>query len=500
MVLGPTNVVFNGGETVAVGQSSVAVVVNGQTFTVNPSQLVAPGTTVAVPQAPAPSPTVVTEQGVAFTVGPSQAVISGNTFAVGPGATPTTAVINGQTISVGPQGIGFASTTVPIPGAGDSGPAFSAVTAAGVSFSVNPSQAVISGITYQIGAGAPGTTAVVGGQTISLGDAGIGFAATTVAVPSNLDGPTFSAVTAGDVAIQVNPTAVVVSGQTYRIGAGAAPTTIVVGSQTISLGPGGVGLADTTITLAAVATGIRSVTAGGLTFAVNPTEAIIGGTTYRIGAGASSLTTVIGGQTVTLGPGGVGLAGTTIPPLATATGLQQVTAGGLTFAVNPTEAVISGTTYRIGAGATGTTVVVGSQTISLGPGGVGLASTTIAPPGAATATGLQSVTAGGLTFGVNPTEAVISGTTYRIGAGATPTTTVIGTQTVSFGPGGVGLASTTVPAPTRSSSSTSSPGSTATGTGSQATNTGAAGKVSGGEGRQGAVMGVMMALMAMIAL
>jgi hypothetical protein len=41
--------------------------------------------------------------------------------------------------------------------------------------------------------------------------------------------------------------------------------------------------------------------------------------------------------------------------------------------------VIDGTTYAIGIGATPTTILVGTETISLGPGGIGLDTTTIAP-------------------------------------------------------------------------------------------------------------------------
>lgn len=272
VVVGPTDVVFNG-ETVAVEMSSFAVVADGQTFTVNLSQVIAAGTTVAVPQAPAPSPpvsgetsgaappalsapsplvpaapTLVTAQDVTFAVGPSQAIFSDNTFAVGPNVAPTTAIVHAQTISLGPQGVRFASTTVPIPDVNNSAPVASSVAAATVS--------------------------------------GVGFAVTTVAGPRNVAGLTFSTLTAGDLAIAVNPTAVVVSSQTYRIGAGAAPTTVVVvGSETISLGPEGLELADITIApLAPSATGIQSaVTAGGLTFAINLTEDLIGDATYRIG-------------------------------------------------------------------------------------------------------------------------------------------------------------------------------------------------------------------------
>lgn len=99
--------------------------------------------------------------------------------------------------------------------------------------------------------------------------------------------------------------------------------------------------------------------------------------------------------------------------------------------MNPAEAVISGTTYLIGSGATSpTTTIVNGQTVSLGPNGVGLATTIIPVPGPATEVQESVVTAKGLTFSINPIEAIISGTTYPIGSEATsPTIVIVNEQT-----------------------------------------------------------------------
>ena len=126
------------------------------------------------------------------------------------------------------------------------------------------------------------------------------------------------------------------------------------------------------------------ISANGPTFSINPTEAIISGTTYPIGSEATvPMTAVINGQTVSLGPSGVGLRTTTVP-VPEPTGERQesiITVDGLTFAVNPTEAIISGTTYPIGSEATSpTTTIINGQTVSLGSNGVGLPTTTVTPP------------------------------------------------------------------------------------------------------------------------
>jgi hypothetical protein len=117
--------------------------------------------------------------------------------------------------------------------------------------------------------------------------------------------------------------------------------------------------------------------------------------------------------------------------------------GDLTFTIGPTVAIISGTTYRIGQNAPGTTITVQGTKVSLGSGGVGLPSTTIAPD-AGSGSPFVVYTAEGLTLSVDESEAVISGTTYEIGSNAPQVKTTIASESVSFGPGGVGLKSTTI--------------------------------------------------------
>ncbi|KAI9874903.1 MAG: hypothetical protein M1830_009139 [Pleopsidium flavum] len=246
------------------------------------------------------------------------------------------------------------------------------------------------------------------------------------------------------------PNVAVISGTTYAIGSGASPITKVIAGQTVSFGRNGVGFASTTVPAPEWASSSQSaVTAGGLTFSVDSTAAIISGTTYAIGSGASPITKVIAGQTVSFGRNGVGFASTTVPAPEWASSSQSaVTAGGLTFSVDSTAAVISGTTYSIGKDA--------SPTTKLWTWWDRLPSTSVPVPEGASSLP-SAVTAHGLTFSVDSTAAIISGTTYAIGSGASPTTKVVGGQTVSFGPNGVGLASTTIPVPTASSTGAASP-------------------------------------------
>ena len=141
-------------------------------------------------------------------------------------------------------------------------------------------------------------------------------------------------------------------------------------------------------------------------------------------------------------------------------------APGVVAHVEGSTAVIEGTTYRIGSGATPTTITVDGVPIGIGPAGVILPSTTVAA-NAVTNAPMVVESAAGITFSIDQSEVVIEGTTYRIGSGAPTVTTEIDGETVSIGPGGVGLKSTTLrpTAATAVSGSEGSGGPSATGSG-----------------------------------
>lgn len=263
----------------------------------------------------------------------------------------------------------------------------------------------------------------------------------------------------GNVPVVVLPSnSVAIGSQTFAIPP-LVPTTVQVSGVTLTLDPTQIIAPSATITLVqpqrqqvVTPTATITTTVGDLTLIVGPTAAIISGTTYRIGAGAPATTVVVDGTSVSIGAGGVGLPSTTVAPGGvTGTPFMIYTTEGLTFSVGGTIAVVGGTTYRIGSNAPDMTTTIGPDhvTVSFGAGGVGLARTTLAPGGSP----FVIVTAEGLTFSIDGTEAIISGTTYRIGSNAPKVTTSVGSghASVSFGPGGVGLQSTTI-LPTTSSS------------------------------------------------
>jgi hypothetical protein len=222
------------------------------------------------------------------------------------------------------------------------------------------------------------------------------------------------------------------------------PTTEVVSGVTVSIGPGGIGVGGSTTLTPPPAQQTQAITAGGITFSkIGSSLVVIGSSTFTVGPGATPTTDVYNGQTISIGPGGVGIGGsTTIAFPAQQT--QAITAGGITFSeIGSSLVVIGSSTFTVGPGATPTTDIYNGQTISIGPGGVGIGgSTTIAPPAQQT----QAITAGGITFSeIGSSLVVIGSSTFTIGPGATPTMDVFDGQTISIGPSGIGLASTTIP-------------------------------------------------------
>ena len=408
----------------------------GQMFSVNPSQLIAPDRTLTVPPAAEPTPFVYSGQ--TFSVDSSRFIAPAATMPLTSGSgtvrygtqvltidhtrviCPTSII----TLSDAPQ---IGTTAIP-----------SAITTGGVAFSLGPQAAVVGASTYSFIPGQTPATLTASGQTITLESNGIHFGSVNIPVPTVE--PIYSAVTQGDLTFSAAPSAIVLGSQTYHIEPNQAPAYTVVGGQTISIGTQGVGLASTTIPLPMASPSYAIVSEGDLTFSVAPSEAVVKGSTFAIGPGMPA-TMVLHGQTISIGPSEILFPGTTVNiPTPTSQNVPlAVTADDLTFSVGPTNAVIGGTAYAIGSGAIAKTVVVGSETLRLGTNGVVLPSTTIAPEQT-----VSAITADGLTFSADATEAIISGTAYAIGSEAIAKTVVVGSETIGLGTKGILLPSTTI--------------------------------------------------------
>jgi len=205
--------------------------------------------------------------------------------------------------------------------------------------------------------------------------------------------------TIADIPIVILPSSgVVIGGQTFALPIEPKTTIVQVGEATFTIGPSQIIAPGTTYTMPSLREQQALATAGpvassvvtvdGLTFTIGPSLAVISKTTYRVGVGASSTKVTVDGTTISIGSSGIVLPGTTITPPAidvTAAPTVTVSAGGLVFEIDSSEAVISGTTYRMGSGAPQKTIAVDGTLVSLGPGGVGLKTTTVLPPTRSTA-------------------------------------------------------------------------------------------------------------------
>lgn len=404
----------------------------GQTFSVNPSQIVAPDTSITLPPANKVTPFVYIDHSLSLDA--SQFMARSTTIPLSSGSGIVT--YNGQVLTIKPSEVIGPSTTIALSAPDNSVASPTAVTTGGLTFSIGPSAAVVGSSTYSFVPGKAAATIMTHGEAVLVGSNGVQFGNIHVAIPTST--PSFSVITQGDLTFSVAPSEVVIGGHTELINADMSPITTVVKGHTISIGPKGVSLASTTIPLPKPKPSFSMATEGDLTFSVAPSEVVVEGKTYSIASNRAPITTAIDGQIMTIGPKGIHLEGTTVnfPVIQTP---EIVTAGDLTFSVGATDAVISGTTYAIGSGAPLQTVVLGSQTIKIGSAGVMLPSTTIAPEQTPLA-----VTADGLTFSVDSSEAVINGTTYAVGIGAVAKTIVEGSITMMLGTDGIALPSTTI--------------------------------------------------------
>ena len=227
---------------IGLGASQQTIVVSGQIISIGPGGLGFAQTTVAPPSVP--TNVVIVDGQVISAVGASEAIIGGSTFFYGPLTPPQTDVFNGETITIGPGGISYGSFTL----GGASHPSgIQLGIAGGLSVTeVGSSIAIISGTTFTVGPHATPTTAVINGETIIAGSAGLTIAGATLTYPYN---QVTQAITAGGITFsEIGASLVNIGGTTYTIGPGAKTTTDVYNGQTISLGPGGVGFKTTTIT------------------------------------------------------------------------------------------------------------------------------------------------------------------------------------------------------------------------------------------------------------
>ncbi|KAI8633429.1 hypothetical protein F5Y19DRAFT_300723 [Xylariaceae sp. FL1651] len=278
-------------------QPTTTVVVDGNSFIIDPTEVIGVDATVTRPPsrgaAPAPSPTPTETTiigGLSVDVeGGSSVNIEGITFTIGP--KPTTVVVKGQTITLGPGGIIFPSQTLTLPSAQDT---TQVVIGAELITAIGSDKVFIDDTTITYGPGSPTVTDVIDGDTILIGPSGVVVHGETYGGISAASTYTQYAMVGGATISQVGPTAVVIQGVTFTIGPGQTTTvTTVIGHETITIGPDGVVVSSWTFASPyASTTTIKPSSGAGVAAALPPATAtaMMTGTGTIIGTGTGAST------------------------------------------------------------------------------------------------------------------------------------------------------------------------------------------------------------------
>ncbi|KAI9701715.1 MAG: hypothetical protein M1820_006343 [Bogoriella megaspora] len=443
-----SNGVVIGGQHLSQGQSAV---ISGTPVSVGPNGVnVGAGSTIALPRASngaagATTP-IATIGGQAIQADPANPGIIqvGGTQTIQPGQT---ANIAGTPVAVGPNGVVLGvSSIVPIPAAGEGGAATGPIaTIGGQTVQVDPNNpgAVIVGGTQTVQAG---ETANIGGTPIAIGSSGI-----IVGGSSTIPLPTAEGESAANSPIATiggeeirqdpsNPGAVIIGGtQTLQPGqtVNIAGTPVAAGSQGIIVGD--------TQSIPFPTWNSATATIGGQEVEQdpsNPNAVVIGGTrTLEPGQTAN-----IAGTPISIGPDGAVIgtgASSTIgfSDLAPAV-TPFATVGGEALSADPLTpgAVVVGGTQTL---APGQTAIVDGTTVSLGSAGIVIGSSTISVPTAgislASISSAAIITLGSETFtGIDHSGTIVLGSqTLSVGG---PAITSAG-QTLSLSPSGLVIAS-----------------------------------------------------------
>ncbi|KAF7886153.1 hypothetical protein EAF00_010256 [Botryotinia globosa] len=348
IILTPSNVIING-HTIQRENSPLTIKQKGHIFTVNPSQVIGPGTTLTLPSS-------------------YRAVKSTN-----PGATRDPGATGVQPQPNPTRSSGTSPALTANSGGGNVEMSAISTLVDNISVRIGESVAVVDGKSYAIGSGAPQVVTVINTQTITIGVAGIQFPHTTLA-PLLVE-PTNHVIIGGE-PISVGNSLAYVGSSPFTYGSGLAIQTDVFNGKTIIIYPSGVVFAQTTLG-GNSRSGNQIGVVGGLSVTeIGSSIAIISSITFNVGPGATPTKTVINGESTSADKSGLVLSGTTLTyPLILAT--HPVTISNVIFTqIGSSLAVIDGTTFTFGTGATPTSHTFDQQTIKIGSNGVEFSKTT----------------------------------------------------------------------------------------------------------------------------
>jgi hypothetical protein len=273
-----------------------------------------------------------------------------------------------------------------------------------------------------------------GSDTSGSGSSGPGSSDSGTSSPHHIGG---SGVVVNSVTALPGASGVVLGGTTYSGGPTASP--VVIGGHTWTILPSGGGVVapgGITVPSEPTITPGPIVNINGQSFSPNPnnpSQVIVSGETIQIPSQGSTIVTVAG-SIYTVDQNGISQGSNTVAFAPAVPTFIATSVDGIPVDVGTSLAIVSDSTVDIGAGATNTTLIFGSETVVAGPHGLEFPYTTIQPLP-------SSVVVSGMTIEIQPSDAIIGGTTYFFNSS---TVVTVSGQAITVGPSGIIFPSTTL--------------------------------------------------------
>lgn len=174
--------------TMTIPATASTTVIRGRTVTLGPGGVMVATKTINVTTSPLQTSVFIAGGELLTAIGQSVVVVEGQTLTYGPGRPPKVTAVDDDTFTIGPMGVTLHGTAVGGPSARMTGTEYEIVGGATIT-EIGVSVVVIREVTYTVGPGAPLTTTVVGGETITIGPEGVVISTLTLPYPF---GPTMT--------------------------------------------------------------------------------------------------------------------------------------------------------------------------------------------------------------------------------------------------------------------------------------------------------------------
>lgn len=253
--------------------------------------------------------------------------------------------------------------------------------------------------------------------------------------PAPVTSPTYT-ITAG-------PTAVVINTQTYTVQPGSSSTVTVGDGGVFTIGPSAIVGEGASINRPPPAQGPSSSVLDGIPVTSAGPNLQIGGGTFAIPTSVGN-TVQINGKAVTINPTGVTIGGDSMGFMRPAASDVIVAGGEMLTAIGRSVVVLHSITFTYGSGIPPVVQVINGDTVAIEPTGVLVHGSTLGGVSANPTETEYEIIGGATIAKIPPSMVIVNGETYAVGPGANMRTIVVGDQTITMGPIGLIMASTTM--------------------------------------------------------